>query len=99
MKKLRILSYIIPVKLDCESEQYFLIHGYTGAFDIVGTDIKDFLFSNKFTTLEKFPFSDILFNKLKERGYLTSKTKEEEQDYVKRIANVLHKQAKISPNS
>lgn len=99
MKNLRVSSYIIPVKLDCESEQYFLIHGYTGAFDIVGTDIKDFLFSNKFTTLEKFPFSDILFNKLKERGYLTSKTKEEEQDYVKRIANVLHKQAKMSPNS
>lgn len=42
MENLRISSYIIPVKLDCDHEKYFLIHGYTGAFDIVGTDIKDF---------------------------------------------------------
>ena len=32
---LRTSSYMIPVKLEKEEGKYMLIHGYTGAIDIV----------------------------------------------------------------
>lgn len=35
MKDLRLSSYTIPVKLEAEEDKYFLVHGYTGAIDIV----------------------------------------------------------------
>ena len=35
MKKLRVSSYMIPVKLEKEEGKYMLIHGYTGAADVV----------------------------------------------------------------
>ena len=39
METLRTSSYIIPVKLESEEGKYMLIHGYTGAVDIVTEDI------------------------------------------------------------
>lgn len=35
METLRTSSYMIPVKLESEKGKYMLIHGYTGAMDIV----------------------------------------------------------------
>ena len=35
METLRTSSYLIPVKLEDEEGKYMLIHGYTGAIDIV----------------------------------------------------------------
>ena len=35
METLRTSSYMIPVKLEQEEGKYMLIHGYTGAMDIV----------------------------------------------------------------
>lgn len=35
MGTLRTSSYMIPVKLESEKGKYMLIHGYTGAMDIV----------------------------------------------------------------
>lgn len=35
METLRTSSYLIPVKLESEPGKYMLIHGYTGAIDIV----------------------------------------------------------------
>lgn len=34
-------SYIISVKLEHTDDKYMLIHGYTGAMDIVGKDLAD----------------------------------------------------------
>lgn len=39
METLRASSYIIPVKLESEEGKYMLIHGYTGAMDIVSEDL------------------------------------------------------------
>lgn len=39
METLRTSSYIIPVKLESEEGKYMLIHGYTGAVDIVTEDL------------------------------------------------------------
>lgn len=38
-KPLRMSSYTIPVKLENEDGKYMLIHGYTGAIDIVSGDL------------------------------------------------------------
>lgn len=39
MEKLRISSYVIPIKLEDEINKYMLMHGYTGAIDIVGEEV------------------------------------------------------------
>lgn len=39
MDNLRVSSYMIPVKLEQEEGMYMLIHGYTGAMDIVSENL------------------------------------------------------------
>ena len=74
MEKLRISSYMIPVKLENEEDKYMLIHGYTGAIDIASeellNDIKAVEQENNLTQ----PMIELLLK----RGYLTTKTQEEE---------------------
>lgn len=47
MENLRVSSYIIPVKLENENGKYMLLHGYTGAIDIVDEDLAIYLRENK----------------------------------------------------
>ena len=87
MDTLRTSTYMIPVKLENEIGKYMLIHGYTGAVDIV---------SEEFITKINLASSDNVFSKsmiqtLLKRGYLTTKTQEEEHAYVARIAKALHR--------
>lgn len=44
-------SYTIAVKLDNEPDEMFLIHGYTGAIDLIATSIV--LFLEEHETFEK----------------------------------------------
>lgn len=82
---------MIPVKLEGEEDKYILIHGYTGAMDIV---TKDFLEKIKSVdTYHTFPESTVLT--LLKRGYITTKTQEEEYAHVARIAKALHRKADI----
>lgn len=90
-------SYTIATCVDEERKQYMLIHGYTGAIDIVDKEVKKYLTSNSVLTIDSFPYSKELFEKLVHRGYITSKSKHDEQCYVKRVAEVLHKRDKHSP--
>ena len=80
MEKLRVSSYMIPVKLENEADKYMLIHGYTGAIDIASeellNEIKSVGIENKLTK----PMIEHLLN----RGYLTNKTQDEEYAYVKK---------------
>ena len=91
METLRASSYIIPIKLE-EEGKYALIHGYTGAVDIVGEDLMSKLLRHPF---DKQLFSSELLNNLLKRGYITLKSKEEECNYVLRIARALHKRDKM----
>ncbi|WP_288205892.1 SPASM domain-containing protein [uncultured Parabacteroides sp.] len=91
MDTLRTSTYMIPVKLENEIGKYMLIHGYTGAVDIV---------SEEFITKINLASSDNVFSKsmiqtLLKRGYLTTKTQEEEHAYVARIAKALHRECDI----
>lgn len=92
MKDLRLSSYTISVKLEAEEDKFFLVHGYTGAIDIVEGEC--------WKQIEHFSSNNNLsaetIDTLQKRGYLTTRTLEEEHQYVWKIANVLHQiQAKM----
>ena len=80
--------YLIDIKLD--NEKSMLIHGYTGAIDIVSNELADYLKNNPCISTHDFPFSNNTLNSLLNRGYLTTKTKEEEYSVTSKIANLLH---------
>ena len=94
MEKLRVSSYVISVKLDNEDDKYILLHGYTGAVDIIDNRMKEYFFSGKNLTEGLSTYSKEVVVRLKERGYLTTKSKEEEFVFVKKTAEVLHKRNK-----
>lgn len=68
METLRASSYIIPVKLESEEGKYMLIHGYTGAMDIVSEDLLNSIMDiNSVSDL-----SSETLQILKTRGYITT---------------------------
>lgn len=87
---MRKSSYIIPVRLETVDDKYMLIHGYTGAMDIVPGDML-----SKIDNCDIGEFSDDMVMALRKRGYLTDKTKEEEYAYVERLANALFKKNRM----
>lgn len=87
MGKFRISSYVIPVKLEKETGKYMLIHGYTGAIDIVSEELL-----GKINSIpSEIDYSGNIWQNMLKRGYVTTKTKEEEYAYVARMAKALHK--------
>ena len=91
METLRTSSYMIPVKLEQEEGKYMLIHGYTGAMDIVSGGLL-----KKIKSVAKgHDFSETMLQTLLKRGYITTKTQEEEYAYVARLAKALHKKHEI----
>lgn len=91
----RTSSYIIPVSIS--NDEYLIIHGYTGAFDVVDKSLKDLLLRNSEVT-EKDIKDKSIYDRLKKRGYITDKTLDEEREYVNRIADLLFKETKYYPN-
>jgi|SRR5579859_2515075 len=108
-RKLRASSYVIYVDLPDNMDEVLLVHGYTGAYDLVSQEIASHVRSLEVRrpprplygawtpdarykeTLE--PPSDEIIEQLKDRGYLTEKTLEEEEAYFVEIANVYHTNA------
>ena len=91
METLRTSSYMIPVKLEKEESKYMLIHGYTGAMDIVTETLLDKI--KNISTVNVLP--DNMITTLLKRGYITTKTQEEEYAYVARMARALQKGSNI----
>jgi len=81
--------YTIYVKLP-DSLEWLLVHGYTGAIDLVQPHVVRFL-KNFGKPHQTVVVADDTVEVLKQRGYLTEKTREEEQARVKELAEVLHK--------
>lgn len=89
LQEYRKSSYAIPVCVDDEQKQYMLIHGYTGALDLVSESIA-LLFDEK--NIDKPLQTDLTEDVLlffKRRGYVTHKTKEEEHLLMNKIAQSL----------
>lgn len=80
----RLSNYSIPIHVD--ENKIFLIHGYTGAIDIVSKEFFDDLLKNKFDELD-----NDLISYLEKRGILTRKNLEEERTHVARICDLLKK--------
>ncbi len=85
---MRASSYNIYVELIKNEEYSLLLHGYTGAIDLVKKKIITVLESKKPDCLNSLSLD--IINKLKRRGYLTEKTLAEERKYVKTIIEKTH---------
>ena len=94
METFRTSSYFIPVKLDNELNKYVIVQGYTGAFDVISSEIHSFLRATPSFKKGDFPFSTETFERLKKRGYITSLSKEKEYNFAHKLAYLLHEKAK-----
>jgi uncharacterized protein len=92
---MRKSSYVIDVKLDSEADKYMLVHGYTGAIDVVSENVVAYLDSVGKQQPDGAQVSEATLEALKARGYLTVKTEEEEVEHVRKLANLLHQKDKI----
>src|SRR5690606_9239370 len=107
-RRVRTSSYTIFVDLPDSTTHVLLAHGYTGAFDKVSVRIANYLRSLQpgpparplYDSWTPEPYmegsasapSEDAVKLLQQRGYLTSLTIEEEYEFCKRIANILHTQ-------
>lgn len=91
METLRTSSYLIPVKLESEPGKYMLIHGYTGAIDIV----TESLLKKIQAVASGVDLPEDTLQTLIKRGYITTRSQEEEYAYVARMATALHRKGKI----
>lgn len=82
----RVSSYAIPI--DVSDKEYMLLHGYSGAIDIIDKDTWDKLNTE---CLNQDNNDDELIDRLVQRGHITTMTHNEEVDYVMRLATALHK--------
>lgn len=90
-KDYRLSSYTIVTELDHEPDCACMIHGYTGAIDVVDKDIVAFLESHNIFKKSDIPCSETTQETLEKRGYITTMTTDEETEYVKQFANALYK--------
>lgn len=84
---MRSSSYNITTLVDNEKKLYAILNGYTHAFDIINKNVYEFI---KGRESEQNISNDTL-KRLIKRGYLTSLTKIEEIDLIKRLATEAHK--------
>ena len=83
---LRTSSYLIPVKLESEPDKYMLIHGYTGAIDIATESLLKKIQSVASGTDLLPEMVEVLLK----RGYITTKTPEEECILANKLAASIH---------
>jgi uncharacterized protein len=93
--KHRLSSYTLSVDLEDTNDKVMLVHGYTGAIDIANKGILSYLKTNKFLSENNIPFSENTWNTLIARGYITTKTIEEEWAFVARMADAFHRRNKL----
>ena len=105
-RKLRASSYIIFVDLPGEREKMLLVHGYSGAYDLVSRKVATFIRSLEVGKTPRPLYgawtpapplegvverpSEQTIKLLKRRGYLTERTVAEEEALFIKIANYLH---------
>lgn len=95
----RFSSYSIVVPLDSEPENVFMMHGYTGAIDVLSKEIAEYLQNHESFNKEELPCSETTAAALEKRGYITLWSKEEEVEYAKRLANALYRKENILNNN
>ena len=84
-------SYNIYLDIPNNRGEYLLIHGYTGAIDVVTEDIYKILKLSQNQPEELDKLSQENREVLSKRGYLTTKSKEEEIEVVQKVADKFYK--------
>ena len=84
----RVSSYIMPVKIS--RDKTMLIHGYSGAMDVVEDALAQSLHKGDVANLDNECVEYLI-----KRGYVTNKTAEEEKAYVLRFAAALMKKDRL----
>ena len=88
---MRTSSYNIIVKVDNEAGRYALLNSYTHAFDIVNQNVYQYLKNQG----ENGSVSGETKEKLVKRGYMTSLSKEDEGELVKRLLNDIYDEVRL----
>lgn len=89
---MRPSSYNIVLQVDSEIGRYALINSYTHAFDIVNQDVYQYLKTGGTGA----DISDNTKEKLVKRGYMTSLSKEEELELVKRLLDKMYDKTRLN---
>lgn len=79
------------------TDQYLLIQGVRGSFDVVTKDIVDKLQAmpaGVFFDAEKLDLASDLIAPLSKRGYITTLTEDEEYDFLKRLNQAINERAR-----
>lgn len=71
--------------------KYLLVHGYTGAVDIISEDIYNIILSAMVDSKKLILLSKEDFEILRQRGYITDKTYDDERESLKKVAKTVHK--------
>jgi uncharacterized protein len=91
-------SYTIFVPLEDRPDETLLVHGYSGAYDRVSTEVADFLRGKESTDGATVPAPTTeTIARLKRRGYLTERTPDQESALVARLAARIHAK-RINPS-
>ncbi|MGZ3440205.1 MAG: radical SAM/SPASM domain-containing protein, partial [Polyangia bacterium] len=84
-------SYTIFVPLEDRPDETLLVHGYSGAYDRVSTEVADFLRGRESADGATVPApTPETIARLKKRGYLTGRTPEQESAMVAALAARIH---------
>jgi uncharacterized protein len=91
---MRVSSYIIHAPMP-NSDESLLIHGYSGAIDLVPSSVSRALQrAAQSEQIDGLDLPEHLLTTLQARGYLTDKTHAEEQAYCLALATILHEQSR-----
>lgn len=77
----RVSDYTIYTEVGDSHKETVLIHGYTGAIDIVSNKIATLLKKNNISAINADTF-----DKLRKRGYITEKTCKEEKEFIAKFS-------------
>lgn len=91
---LRVSSYVIISEIPEHPEKFILVHSYSGALDIVSSNVAKCLSEN--TTVDnnvinEYYLTETTIEILKKRCYLTERSVQEERSYVSELADVIKK--------
>jgi uncharacterized protein len=81
---------------------YILVHGYTGAVDVVDSEVAEYLLANKASATVPRDIPNLppeILQSLRNRGYLTTRTPTEEEEYLCQLGEVLHRRECSSGSS
>ena len=88
---LRLSGYVSFVPLD-DPDNVLIVHGYSGAHDLVSPSVASYLRGLRSDDApQTSPPSPETLARLRRRGYLTTKTVEEERDLVRRLSESAHR--------